>query len=43
MPHYFIYNKNHPNLKIITGHFVKRVLFEYAVYHRGSIASISLT
>lgn len=28
VPHYFIYNKNHPNLKIITGHFVKRVLFD---------------
>lgn len=32
VPHNFIYNKNHKNITIITGHLVKRVVFESVLY-----------
>lgn len=28
VPHHFIYNKNHKNITLTTGHLVKRVIFE---------------
>ena len=29
VPHHFIYNKDHKNITLTTGHLVKRVIFEY--------------
>lgn len=28
VPHHFIYNKDHKNITLLSGHLVKRVIFE---------------